>query len=699
MKGKVISVLLRNKSAAGDYACADGEIESCDGLVLAAPVESRVGVDDSSPAPGAGGWQGRFPPAPEVEFSLERRVLPGWQGTSDMLPSAEAETKDNTAEGWRKEAARFIGDFMADARLHGLFVEPFFVLAALRLADGSRVSPTSPVLMIPNSEAPIVVAGDADLTVKRMTLRAVAAVCGLRCRVMNAAALREWRGEVTHLDIFVSSPVRLYDEGRDFVGHHRLEISLYSHSYGSSGRNGECRVAEDVFDMAWKPVAVSDAIVARRLAAVGDYRLVREIPLDMLAKAEAEEDEGVTEPYDIGAEGLEEGTYVPDYASLQGLEAAGRAEISGRATLYDLTLTVPEVPSLSALAPPHKGVLPEKERVAIEVEILRDGEILRSVRSSGEEIEIGEDCFPRWVFYPDPDAVRMTVATTSGTFIVPLRRHPLLRGAYWWCGGFGKHTLEGMGVEMTGSALQPEAPVAARRDSWHMPGGVWRSRKGNALAFPDKLLMRLDVSRVIYLCRAYRSSGLVATVSPTAYLFTPEGVFLLKETDDGSLRDAGLICGYVLGSPVSVKTVGRMLEFVTADGETIRIEGTTVRNVTWEAVRGGSAGGSVVITGEEGGSAGRFVTRPLKLGDGEGLKRISVVFLRGKMNPWKTKIAVYGSVNLRDWRLLASSSGRIGGLYGPSVRFVKVAVDATLTASETIEAIVIRLRHEVSKKR
>ena len=32
MKSKVFSVLLRRPSAAGDYSCADGEIESLEGL-------------------------------------------------------------------------------------------------------------------------------------------------------------------------------------------------------------------------------------------------------------------------------------------------------------------------------------------------------------------------------------------------------------------------------------------------------------------------------------------------------------------------------------------------------------------------------------------------------------------------------------------------------------------------------------------
>lgn len=701
MDSKVISVLLKRTSAAGDYSCADGEIDRCEGLKVLSSVAVNPDGDGgahggedgggSSSGPGQDSVSQIFPTMPFVEFSLKRDVLPGWHSIPEMLPQKEVESGDSGSKGWGKRASELMETMIDEARDAGLHVEPFFALAALRLADGSHVSPSVPVLMVPNSEAPPV-EGDADLSVGKMTMRVAAATCRLTCRITNCKEFSKWKGKVTHVDIFVSDPVALYDRKAEFVGCHRVQTANFTHSLDSTGKNCERMVCDVVLGQAWCPRPVASSSLGLQLSAIREFRHVAEVAIEDVIGCQDSEGFAVE---DIGRFQLTADAYVPDYMMLRDVQARGMTEFSGRVSLYDLTMTVAAVPPARCMAAPFSGVADAAERIAAEVEIRRGGETLRSVRSLGEKIEIGEDCFPRWLFFPDEDAICMRIVSGSAAYVVPLRRHPSLRGAYWWCGGFGKATLAEMGVRISGTVLPADAPESLFRDVYRMPSAVWCSLKGNDMAFPDALFMPLDVGRIIYLCRAFRSSGLVATTSPTAYAFTSDGVFLLKEMDDGTLRDAGLICDYVLSDPSTVRREGRVLEFVETGGETVRIEGTSVKTLSGNGGASGSsssssAGRSVVVCGEGDGVDGYFVTRPIKLGDGEKLKRIFALEPRGTCAGSKLRLTAYGSADLRRWRPLASRRGSIRGLWGPRIRFVKVRVEGRLSAADTVEALVFR---------
>lgn len=309
-------------------------------------------------------------------------------------------------------------------------------------------------------------------------------------------------------------------------------------------------------------------------------------------------------------------------------------------------------------------------------------------------MEIGAGAFPRWLFYPDPDAVGMTLATTGGTYSVRLHPHPVLHGACWWCGAYANNSFDEMGVTASGTSLLPDAPQSETRDSYDLPRAVWRAAKGNSLFFPDSLLMRLDVERVVGVCRAFRSSGLVATTSPTAYAFTSEGVFLLKEMDDGTLRDAGLICSHVLANPASVNIDGRAVTFLTTCGLTIEIEGTAVKDIsTGDSKKNKADTSQVIIRATDGVATGSFTTRPLKLGDPETLKRVGAVSLRGNFDPESAVIELHASGDLRHWRLIARSARVIHGLWAPSSRFLKVRATLGLNPGDTVEAIILTIRN------
>lgn len=690
MKSKVFSIPLRRSSAAGDYSCADGEIESTEGLEISGSRDISQLPDEpggGSFAPFSSRKRIALPEPPAVTFSLLRSVLPGWHANPEAFPSMTVDSDGTASEDWGRCALGLLRRLKADACRHGLFVEPFLALAALRLADGSHILPSVPVLLTPNSSV-LPVAGESDLSVGSMRMRVMAAVCRLQAGITMPALPEEWAERVTCLDIFVSRPLA-QDSPDSVTGFHRLRPSGFTHSSAGSGAEYEHSLSDDAETQIWLPDAVDESLFAKELENTDKFYLISSVDIDGITG------DSMIRPVELNCGGLASALsgecYIPDYAHHTGAEGACSSDFSGRTTICDLTMTVARVPLLSSVRQHTSGVR-SPERVAMEAEILKGGKRLRSYFSGGETGEIGQGAFPRWLFFPDPDAAKLTIVSESESYVVKLRRHPRLHGAFFWCGGYDRSTLSDMGVETIGASLSADAPPAESRDAYRLPSAVWRSARGERALYPDALLMRLDVGRVIGVCRAFRSSGLVGTTSPTAYAFTSDGIFLLKEMDDGTLRDAGLISAHVLSEPASVAICGRTLEFTDISGERLKIEGTSVKRASdSDAAEASPSGRAVIVCGNAEGSEGSFTTRPVKLGDAESSKRILSVAVRGTADPSKLTITVSGSVDLRRWRDIAKGSRAVSGMWGPSVRFVKVKVSGRLSHSDTIEAIVVRV--------
>ena len=205
--------------------------------------------------------------------------------------------------------------------------------------------------------------------------------------------------------------------------------------------------------------------------------------------------------------------------------------------------------------------------------------------------------------------------------------------------------------------------------------------------------MQLHVGRIITLVRAFRSSGLVATTAPTVYAFTTDGVFLLKEMEDATFRDAGLVCGYVPKDAGAVESLGRGVRFTTASGEVVTIEGTSVKlgNVT-DRLSGGSAIGTIAYKAIDTAKECRLVTRPLKFGDSSRCKWVWGVEADGDYDRSRMMMTVWGSVNLRDWYWIGSGRGGAIGLYGAGSRYWRVEMRLMLNPGDNIQGLRCSLR-------
>ena len=134
------------------------------------------------------------------------------------MPELTQKAFTNTVMG---KVNKFIADNTTNA---GRFVFPFLVRYAFRLYDGSITMHSAPVLMITNTEAPVVRIGNFKIELNGnyqpylkafQNMRVCAMIHQLDYAVVNASALEmlnEWKDIVKSVDIFVSKPLYTFDQ-------------------------------------------------------------------------------------------------------------------------------------------------------------------------------------------------------------------------------------------------------------------------------------------------------------------------------------------------------------------------------------------------------------------------------------------------------------------------------------------------------
>lgn len=654
------NILFRLPSASGDFACVNGEIERAENVTFL--------LADGNVAPRASALvEMMLPPAPVVRFGLQPEIVKGWHNHIDNLPSkiVEAPSKPSD-ETWREEARKVFVEYERDAAEEGLFTRPFFALSAVRLRSGDRILPGMPVLLIPQRIVPYVSGSDNfNLPTMEMTIKATAS--RLRMKVQISPDLLNPDLEAEALEIFVSSPLTTFHD-EEWISLHRSSLT-----------DGE--------PQAWRPRPHTEIEVAASMLECSSFRPVGSIDLHELTTDSSWMDVIFNIPPVTGAGGAL--SYRPDYLQLQDVKAAGHSIISKRLTLWDLTLTSPTAPSLATLM--HNNMEEEQSGSFIDMEMLKEGRVMHSVKynPSDTPVLLTDDFFPQWLFFPDKDIRNVTIVTAGGCYRVKTHPHPTLEGSYFCCGDFTKTTVTELGVEKLNLSLSdiPYNDYYESRPTYSLSDAVWRSGRGSRYFFADKLLMRVDDSRVIALCRAFRASGLVATTAPTAYLFTTGGIYLVREMEDGTFRDVGLIAAYVLRDASSISVDGRTLRFVDTEGRIFIISGTSVKPA--ESTEGSGDTGSdlsrpgkttVIIESDGTGMPIKVITRPIKLGDA--VKNLFTVELLGTSTCQEIELTLYGSRDMSDWQPLASICGKVlHGIYAPGLRYCRLELTGSLTGT------------------
>lgn len=221
-------------SALSDFSCPDGEIG-----------HTSLVINDNASQP--------LPP-PDIEFALVRTTLKGWHIHPDNYPSKTLSASEPSMEYWSLLGAQLLRQFTAEADQQGLFVAPFYVLAAWKSYQGEFLASSEPFLLIPNSDIPLV-STEGDINAAELELRIAAAVCSLYFRLKAPEYLRDWVGKIKSLQILVSSPLHIYNASKAFLPSRRVTTDNFCRSLDiASGEIADRRICTETLSLAWKGI-------------------------------------------------------------------------------------------------------------------------------------------------------------------------------------------------------------------------------------------------------------------------------------------------------------------------------------------------------------------------------------------------------------------------------------------------------------
>lgn len=230
----------RSPSSDSDFSCKDGELLSAvnignDILFPNRPFDSKA-------------------PVPDINFALVREVLPGWHIISDSYPAKTLVASEPSMDYWNHLGAQLLSRFQSEALQHNLFVASFYTMAVWKTYSGQYLSPSTPVLLVPNSKVPPV-ATDGDVSSPELEMKIAGAVCALYFKMEAPEVLRDWVGIIQSLEIFVSKPLQSYDTYHSFVPSRHVTSDNVCRSLDlQTGEISDRRICTETLSLAWSAI-------------------------------------------------------------------------------------------------------------------------------------------------------------------------------------------------------------------------------------------------------------------------------------------------------------------------------------------------------------------------------------------------------------------------------------------------------------
>lgn len=393
------------------------------------------------------------------------------------------------------------------------FCEPFMVRYALRLYDGTSVCQSAPVLMMPSAGVQLLTAGNLRVDPDTQHLHGGVGLeymnrCRLEMRIRRSddgdsdllKALFD-EGVVRSVEVAVTRPIATFSQNAPVTGYHTVQASVVDGltgqrpGAGGSDGNGDTESFESIFTghysewdtapccehflpgdqmlgtMVWAVKGLSAVEQARAVTAANVFYVVASLSHDALSPFYGRFAELPIEHNALSTLALRR--TMPD-----GFEPLNR-RIADVAVAFNSRLNiVPQSICYTApqsIAPflPFSGDEPASSgapMVSVKLNV--------KLRKAGGDIEVASAYAamqadlsrpPRWLFYPDADAVAVTLSVAEGDSAkeieIPLTPHPTLNGAYFF-GGFASGcvgaTIAGgrkPGPEEEVAVVQPVEPV------------------------------------------------------------------------------------------------------------------------------------------------------------------------------------------------------------------------------------------------
>lgn len=548
-------------------------------------------------------YLGERPPFASIEFGMERQTALIGRGYA-LIPErihksiAGQRVSGFTAEELADYTTAVYAVVNSETALKvtskGLFHQSCMIRYAYRLYDGSHAWHSSPVLLAPTVLPPFVkvTLAESDSGEHNALIEADLPHFRLMHRIVEAdrGRLEAWKDIIAGIDIFCTTPIYTYDQGKDLAGATTPKRSILLAAAGVADSDGPipARVFAghygvggeyidhyaDTADTAEVVPIMPAERFADNLRSAHSFYKIAELPLDKLT-ASAELKPLELNPADLRTLG-ERPSLADDYDSHAGIGAKTLYGFNGRVNAAGIRRRpAAPLPIRSAKEfgnPPGISAAGTRLTVwtrhgGVRCKAVHDG----FAGGAANILAGGSAGLPRYLFYPDPAAYRLDIELTEREkYSFPLTPHDFLNGAYY---------LDmRLGAEPKPEAMADEEDAA---ESVELPSKIYTSEPLNPFAFPAKNIATAGNGRVVALSSAAKALSEGQFGLFPLYAFTDEGIWALQTTAEGGYSAVQPLGRDVLSNPRAIVQLDNAVAYATAAGIMV-LSGSKRRCITDE---------------------------------------------------------------------------------------------------------------------
>lgn len=539
---------------------------------------------------------GQRPPFPKLAFGMYNNRQSWWGETTlklDLYTELTSDKSSLSKDGLRRvyeDAHAKISTFLGDCRKEGRFVFPFFVRYALRLFDGSgHILHSAPILMNPSTDKiPFSVPASLEFTTSvsyadwKVGFRGASSKLQFHsmCSSEELTELKKWRDLVTHVDIFISSPIYSYKElTADYtpeVGEfeewgclREIDADNYGYFFGHNLDGSPNDIYGTLYPEADPPTkemvlpSYTQEEQYDNVKSTSLFYLVHSIPINEI------EDFNATTWADVP---IENGV-------LDSLETRQVLRDDFNSLVYKRGNTMEVYNQRLAIAnmvfKPYEGYPLSTMRPIINTDNFTAGMGSAVTLNKGSdtivvnsEIEQFNNNKPQlssrnfgFYYYPDTDAKSITIPVTIPRGVVyktfDLTPHASLNGAYLFLGYPGRKT------EFDSDNALPKPTV---NQYYSEPQTIYQSQVGNPFSFPLDGITSIGNAPLIALVASNIEVSTGQMGDYPMYAFTEEGIWILSISKEGWISTPQLISHDVCLGRDAIVALNRPVVFASKRG-------------------------------------------------------------------------------------------------------------------------------------
>lgn len=461
------------------------------------------------------------------------------------------------------------------------FYQPFFIRYAFRYYDGTHSLHSAPVLMIPQSAAPLV-ESKVEFSDNAINMSVIPHIRfgQLQYRVLSPDIqnLSLWKDFITHVDIFVSAPIYTFEQSKDITrtvnGASQTLKSSISFFDGNESQN-----VPDQDTYYWKLPQREIDIIKTDICDSALFYLIASIPLEHIIDPPDEPIDGTRPGISSDVDPLQFRTLPLENDCLNALVNrpvlsddynSHCSVISSYANTYNNRLNLANVIRRLYDGFPIRSMVQARfisndddfakyQLPRIQVHLKKNGVDYSVFCYPGDEdshinnpeaspfvIDAPNELFPRFLFYPDPDAYKMDIvfirrrseSQTRRIYSIPLIRHNTLNGAYYFRGfsddmpPYTDFGLEDM----------PVIPAVYGHEFIYETNKIYTSEVNNPFFFPLSMINSVGTGEIFGISTAAKALSEGQFGQFPLYAFSDQGIWALELSSTGS---------YIAKQPIS----------------------------------------------------------------------------------------------------------------------------------------------------